>query len=230
MLAALTCLAPPRPLRAGGAPLEVAHRTQVVVFDKTGTLTQGKCAVKQLLLLRSGGRLPGQAKAAAPPAAPAAAAAEPADAIAAAVPDAQAAAAAAPAAAAEAAQDAAEAAAAPAAAAAEAYATEASLLPLLAAVEGVSEHPLARAVVAYAAQRGAAPAGAVAGYQAVPGRGLSCEYTAPGRDAAVPVHVGNAAWMGECGVALSPEVRAAGGRRCAGPGRAAAEPCAPPRC
>jgi Cu+-exporting ATPase len=35
----------------GGAPLELAHRTDVVAFDKTGTLTKGKCAVQSVQLL-----------------------------------------------------------------------------------------------------------------------------------------------------------------------------------
>ena len=39
-------------LTPGGAPLELAHKTDVVVFDKTGTLTQGKCSVRQVLLLQ----------------------------------------------------------------------------------------------------------------------------------------------------------------------------------
>lgn len=36
---------------AGGEPLELAHKTQVVVFDKTGTLTQGKASVASISLL-----------------------------------------------------------------------------------------------------------------------------------------------------------------------------------
>ncbi|KAF5836920.1 E1-E2 ATPase-domain-containing protein [Dunaliella salina] len=36
----------------GGGPLELAHKTRVVVFDKTGTLTQGKASVKGIKLLR----------------------------------------------------------------------------------------------------------------------------------------------------------------------------------
>ncbi|GAX75729.1 hypothetical protein CEUSTIGMA_g3172.t1 [Chlamydomonas eustigma] len=35
----------------GGAPMELAHKTEVVIFDKTGTLTQGKCTVRELVLL-----------------------------------------------------------------------------------------------------------------------------------------------------------------------------------
>jgi cation transport ATPase len=36
----------------GGAPLELAHRTKVVVFDKTGTLTRGKASVRSVALLQ----------------------------------------------------------------------------------------------------------------------------------------------------------------------------------
>jgi cation transport ATPase len=36
-------------MSAGGAPLEAARRTRVVVFDKTGTLTQGKAQVSKPL-------------------------------------------------------------------------------------------------------------------------------------------------------------------------------------
>jgi len=36
----------------GGGPLELAHKTRVVVFDKTGTLTEGKASVKAIKLLR----------------------------------------------------------------------------------------------------------------------------------------------------------------------------------
>ena len=39
----------------GGAPLELAHKTDVVVFDKTGTLTQGKCSVHSVVLLLQDG-------------------------------------------------------------------------------------------------------------------------------------------------------------------------------
>jgi hypothetical protein len=39
----------------GGAPLELAHKTKVVVFDKTGTLTEGKAAVREALLVAPGG-------------------------------------------------------------------------------------------------------------------------------------------------------------------------------
>lgn len=40
----------------GGAALELAHRTRVIVFDKTGTLTRGECTVTRLVALDGQGR------------------------------------------------------------------------------------------------------------------------------------------------------------------------------
>ncbi|PNH01066.1 Copper-transporting ATPase 1, partial [Tetrabaena socialis] len=182
----------------GGAALEMAHRTRVVVFDKTGTLTRGECAVRRLLPLTAEGELadeadeheegccdggePGAAEDAARTAhaAPAAAGSDTAP------------------------QDCGHERGREGAAAAAAWPRR-QLLCLLAAVESSSEHVLGRAIVSYCAAEllpygagvvGAAGGGATPGvgaaatraaaaalasqevtvrdFQAVPGRGVSC--------------------------------------------------------
>jgi P-type Cu+ transporter len=75
--------------------------------------------------------------------------------------------------------------------------TEAELLGLVAAVERASEHPLAAAIVAHAAGRGA-PAREVAGFESVTGRGA--RGTVDGR----AILVGNAAMLAEAGIETAP--------------------------
>ncbi|GAB6042548.1 copper-exporting P-type ATPase CopA [Endothiovibrio diazotrophicus] len=69
------------------------------------------------------------------------------------------------------------------------------LLALAAAAEGESEHYLARALVAYARERGVEPAGAEH-FHAEPGRGVAARVS--GRD----LLLGNAAWLAGEGIAL----------------------------
>ncbi|HET9878334.1 MAG TPA: heavy metal translocating P-type ATPase [Candidatus Limnocylindria bacterium] len=76
---------------------------------------------------------------------------------------------------------------------------EAALLGLAAAVEADSEHPLARAIVRAAAERGASvPAGS--GFVTLPGRGARA--TVDGR----AVHVGGPAMLAELGIAPGSEL------------------------
>lgn len=237
----------------GGAPLELAHKTSVVVFDKTGTLTEGKATVRQLVLIQGGlpveglpldgGRVVGgngadgsklqcsdqasgkcgnhlnkqeaggvissgggwesnqtdtgheskdqeQASATGQ----------------------------------DHALDSAE----------HLSAAKRQVIALLAAVESRSEHPLAKAVVKYAEGLGISTAdagGSVDDFTAVPGKGLKCNIIGPGfadvlnvsdhkdpgdatanditaptaaitQQQSMPVYVGNARWMAECGVHL----------------------------
>ncbi|MDO4888748.1 MAG: heavy metal translocating P-type ATPase [Actinomycetaceae bacterium] len=72
------------------------------------------------------------------------------------------------------------------------------LLSLTAGLERGSEHPIARAIVAYAAERGVTGAD-VFDIAAVPGRGIS------GRTAAGPVHAGTLQWLRSLGVATDDE-------------------------
>lgn len=83
---------------------------------------------------------------------------------------------------------------------APATADEDEVLRLAASAEGGSEHPIARAVVAAALERGGAAARleSVASFEAVPGRGLRCELAGGRR-----VLVGNAKFMTESGVEMS---------------------------
>lgn len=74
---------------------------------------------------------------------------------------------------------------------------EVELLSLVAAVERASEHPLAAAIVAHAAERGAAPA-EVEGFESLTGRGA--RGLVAGRD----VRVGNEALLAEAGIATGP--------------------------
>lgn len=67
------------------------------------------------------------------------------------------------------------------------------LLDLVASVEGDSEHPVARAIVAGALERGARPA-PTRDFQAVVGGGVSA------RVGAREVHIGTARWLGELGI------------------------------
>jgi Cu+-exporting ATPase len=90
-------------------------------------------------------------------------------------------------------------------------ADEAAVLAAVAGVQSGSEHPLARAVVAAAAQRGMAPE-AADGVRAVPGRGT--EGVVQGQT----WHIGSLRWMQELGVPVLPEA--------AGEGAAAAGPLA----
>ena len=90
-------------------------------------------------------------------------------------------------------------------------ADEAAVLAAVAGVQSGSEHPLARAVVAAAAQRGMAPE-AADGVRAVPGRGT--EGVVQGQT----WHIGSLRWMQELGVPVLPES--------AGEGAAAAGPLA----
>jgi Cu2+-exporting ATPase len=76
---------------------------------------------------------------------------------------------------------------------------EAEVLSLAAAVEADSEHPLARAIVAGAAQRGAA-AKRAEGFQALAGRGARARVD--GED----VHVGGPRLLADLGVSVPPEV------------------------
>ena len=76
-------------------------------------------------------------------------------------------------------------------------ADEAAVLAAVAGVQSGSEHPLARAVVAAAAQRGMAPE-AADGVRAVPGRGT--EGVVQGQT----WHIGSLRWMQELGVPVLP--------------------------
>ena len=76
-------------------------------------------------------------------------------------------------------------------------ADEAAVLAAVAGVQSGSEHPLARAVVAAAAQRGMAP-DAADGVRAVPGRGT--EGVVQGQT----WHIGSLRWMQELGVPVLP--------------------------
>lgn len=76
-------------------------------------------------------------------------------------------------------------------------ADEAAVLAAVAGVQSGSEHPLARAVVAAAAQRGLAPE-AADGVRAVPGRGT--EGVVQGQT----WHIGSLRWMQELGVPVLP--------------------------
>ena len=78
---------------------------------------------------------------------------------------------------------------------------ENDLLSLAAAVESGSEHPLARAITAYAAGRGVTVP-EITGFTTVPGRGVSA--TVDG----VPALAGNAAFMTENGIALPDDAEA----------------------
>lgn len=82
-------------------------------------------------------------------------------------------------------------------------ADEAAVLAAVAGVQSGSEHPLARAVVAAAAQRGMAPE-AADGVRAVPGRGT--EGVVQGQT----WHIGSLRWMHELGVAVLPEAAGEG--------------------
>lgn len=204
----------------GGAPLEYAHKTSIVVFDKTGTLTQGKCTVRGVHLITGGGRriadlAPASSAAAADgDALPLAGSGD---------------------AGGSAAEE-------PVAVAAEDVSAAAVdvLLAVLAAAESGSEHALGKAIVAYAEGHraadgigggGAADKVRASEFKAVPGRGMSCVVALPPGVAAVlseglgggggeppqqaaaqaagggdavrlHVHIGNAAWMCENGVAV----------------------------
>lgn len=78
-------------------------------------------------------------------------------------------------------------------------ANEDEVLRLAASAEGGSEHPIARAVVAAALERGGAAARleSASSFEAVPGRGLRCELAGGRR-----VLVGNAKFMIESGVEM----------------------------
>jgi Cu+-exporting ATPase len=94
-------------------------------------------------------------------------------------------------------------------------ADEAAVLAAVAGVQGGSEHPLARAVVAAAQQRGvqaanAVNADAVQAVRAVPGRGTE------GVVAGQTWHIGSLRWMQELGVGLNAEQGAAQGAQPAG--------------
>jgi len=87
---------------------------------------------------------------------------------------------------------------------------EGELLRLAAAVERGSEHPLAAAVAAGAAERGLAPE-AVADFAAAPGKGVR------GSVGGRRVALGNAAFMADLGVTVEPELEArAAARRAEG--------------
>ncbi|BAL83488.1 putative copper-exporting P-type ATPase A [Selenomonas ruminantium subsp. lactilytica TAM6421] len=73
---------------------------------------------------------------------------------------------------------------------------EAEFLSLAAGLEQNSEHPLAEAVLAYAAEKGVTPAG-ISDFQAVPGRGLQ------GKVRGELYMAGNEAFMAEQGVDIS---------------------------
>ena len=88
-------------------------------------------------------------------------------------------------------------------------ADEAAVLAAVAGVQSGSEHPLARAVVAAAAQRGMAPE-AADGVRAVPGRGT--EGVVQGQT----WHIGSLRWMQELGVPVLPAA-AGEGAATAGP-------------
>ena len=77
---------------------------------------------------------------------------------------------------------------------------EVGLLEIAAAVEADSEHPLARAVVAAARQRGVRPA-PVAGFRSMAGRGVQAEL------AGVPVAVGGPALLRERGLSVPEPLR-----------------------
>lgn len=85
---------------------------------------------------------------------------------------------------------------------------EAAVLAAVAGVQSGSEHPLARAVVAAAEQRGIQPA-AAEGVRAVPGRGTE------GAVQGQTWHIGSLRWMQELGVPVVPS--AAGDGAAAGP-------------
>ena len=73
--------------------------------------------------------------------------------------------------------------------------SEAELLGVAAAAEGVSEHPLAKAVLNAALERGVAPAG-LESFEAVPGRGVRARLEGE------EILVGNARFLEESGVPL----------------------------
>ena len=74
-------------------------------------------------------------------------------------------------------------------------AAEAELLPLLATVEARSEHPIGRAIIRYAAQRGIAPKSDIADFRALPGHGIIASV------AGVRLAVGTEAVVGSAAVA-----------------------------
>ncbi|WP_139921181.1 cation-translocating P-type ATPase [Hymenobacter sp. DG01] len=76
----------------------------------------------------------------------------------------------------------------------------ARLLPLVAAVERLSEHPLAEAVVRYAASQGAAPLSAT-DFRAVEGKGAAA--TVQGQ----AVLIGNGRLLAEAGISLPPDLQ-----------------------
>ena len=154
--------------------LELAHKVDVVAFDKTGTLTVGQPRLTAFLLAGAAPTIPSAAAHAAAQAD--AAGATHAEALAAS---------------------------ASAAPGLRAALTDDALklLGFAASLQSGSEHPLARAVVAAATERGLRIHPPV-NVRAVPGRGTEGELRASdGSDAALPIYlIGSLRWMDELGV------------------------------
>jgi hypothetical protein len=220
----------------GGAPLELAHKTRVVVFDKTGTLTEGRAAVREALLVApgdAGGEGGGALEPLAPPPP------RPCCRMGGARggqeggeggggsggccgPDSACAAAGC----CEATADGGCSKNGACAAVASLPPRRAAALRLLAGVEACSEHPLARAVVAYARDAWgveAQPAALqVAGFESVPGRGLRCTVVADAVTAALGAAGGGCCGgaKGGCGCGSGCGCKAGGGGGCGASGDA----------
>ncbi len=81
---------------------------------------------------------------------------------------------------------------------------EPELLPLLATVESRSEHPVARAIVRYAAERGFSPGGELRSFKAFPGNGIRAQVNGVELTAGTERFVGPETAGGCGGVALDP--------------------------
>eukprot|EP00879_Flechtneria_rotunda_P008205 GHRR01008597.1.p1 GENE.GHRR01008597.1~~GHRR01008597.1.p1 ORF type:complete len:1246 (+),score=514.64 GHRR01008597.1:1407-5144(+) len=175
----------------GGTTLELAHKTKIVVFDKTGTLTTGKPAVQAMVCVAKG--MPEESSSVAGTLTPGTPGINSPFALA--QPETQQ-------------QQQQQKSGSGQGSKANAI-NHKPLIALLAAVEAGSEHPLARAVVAYAATQGisaADSAGRVQEFHVQPGRGVRCTV--------VPVAVSSSCQHSSCCLSNSRSDSSSTGKSC----------------